>query len=195
MPNRLGIPGEDLPHVSHYYREPHSHYRRHVVIVGGRNSAAEAALELFRAGAQVLIVHRGATLGEGIKYWVRPDIENRIKEGSIRAMFDTRVTDITASDVGLHGPAGAARAPADAVMLLTGFRSDPVLMRSVGAAMDAETGAPVHDEATFETTVPGLFVIGAYVAGRQSGRIFIENGRFHGEVVIGEIHKRRERRQ
>jgi thioredoxin reductase (NADPH) len=190
VPNRIGVPGEDLPHVSHYYREPHSHYRRRVVIVGGKNSAAEAALELYRAGAQVLIVHRGPALGDSIKYWVKPDIENRIKEGAIRARFDTRVTEITPADVVLAGPSGPVREPADAVLLLTGFRSDPVLLRSAGAAMDADTGAPVHNEQTFETTVPGLFVIGAFVAGRQSGRIFIENGRFHGEVVIKEIAQR-----
>ena len=190
VPNLLGVPGEDLPHVSHYYRESHSHYRRRVVIVGGKNSAAEAALELFRSGAQVLIVHRGAALGDGIKYWVKPDIENRIKEGSIRALFNARVLEITTADIVIEGPDGLVREPTDAVLLLTGFRCDPVLMRSVGAAMNAETAAPVHDEQTFETTVPGLFVIGAYVAGRQSGRIFIENGRFHGEVVIKEIEKR-----
>jgi thioredoxin reductase (NADPH) len=192
VPNRLGVPGEDLPHVSHYFREPHSLYRRRALIVGGKNSAAEAALELYRAGAQVLLVHRGAALGDSIKYWVKPDIENRIKEGSIRARFDTRVIEITAADVVLDGPGGRSREPADRVLLLTGFRSDPVLLRSAGAAVDAETGAPVHDEATFETTVPGLYVIGAFVAGKQSGRIFIENGRFHGEVVISEIEKGRE---
>jgi thioredoxin reductase (NADPH) len=191
VPNRLGVPGEDLPHVSHYHREAHAHYRRRVVVVGGRNSAAEAALELYRAGAQVLLVHRGPALGESIKYWVRPDIENRIKEGAIRARFDTRVVEITPADVALDGPAGPAREPADAVLLLTGYRSDPALLREAGARLDDATGAPVHDEMTFETTVPGLFVIGAVIAGTQSGRIFIENGRFHGEVVIGEIEKRR----
>jgi thioredoxin reductase (NADPH) len=190
VPNRLGIPGEDLPHVSHYYRESHSQYRRRVVIVGGKNSAAEAALELYRAGAQVLIVHRGAALGDSIKYWVKPDIENRIKEGAIGARFNTTVTRITEAEVFLHGPDGDLRERADAVLLLTGFRSDPVLLRSVGAAIDPDTGAPVHNEETFETNVPGVFVIGAFVAGKQSGRIFIENGRFHGEVVIAEIWKR-----
>jgi thioredoxin reductase (NADPH) len=190
VPNRLGIPGEDLPHVSHYYREAHSQYRRRVVIVGGKNSAAEAALEMYRAGAQVLIVHRGAALGDSIKYWVKPDIENRIKEGAIGARFNTTVTRITDTDVILSGPDGEVREPADAVLLLTGFRSDPVLLRSVGAAIDSDTGAPVHNEQTFETNVPGVFVIGAFVAGKQSGRIFIENGRFHGEVVIAEIQKR-----
>jgi thioredoxin reductase (NADPH) len=190
VPNRLGVPGEDLPHVSHYQREAHTHYRKRVVIVGGKNSAAEAALELYRAGAQVLIVHRGAALGESIKYWVKPDIENRLKEGTIRARFHTRVVAITPADVELEGPDGHVREAADAVLLLTGYRSDPVLLRQAGARLDEVTGAPVHDETTFETTVPGLFVIGAVVAGSQSGRIFIENGRFHGKVVIDEIARR-----
>jgi thioredoxin reductase (NADPH) len=190
MANRLGVPGEDLPHVSHYQREAHTHYRKRVVIVGGKNSAAEAALELYRAGAQVLIVHRGAALGESIKYWVKPDIENRLKEGTIRARFHTRVVAITPADVELEGPDGHVREAADAVLLLTGYRSDPVLLRQAGARLDEVTGAPVHDETTFETTVPGLFVIGAVVAGSQSGRIFIENGRFHGKVVIDEIARR-----
>src|SRR5580765_3375849 len=118
VPNRLDVPGEDLPHVSHYYREPHPFYRRRVVVVGGKNSAADAALDLFRSGVNVLLVHRGAALGDSIKYWVKPDIENRIKEGSIQARFETRVTEITATDVALEGPNGASRERADAVLLL-----------------------------------------------------------------------------
>jgi thioredoxin reductase (NADPH) len=187
VPNPLNVPGEDLPHVSHYYREPHSAWRRRVVIVGGKNSAAEAALEHYRAGARVLLVHRGPALGESIKYWVRPDIENRIAEGAIHARFATRVLEITPEHVVLDGPDGGATEPADRVLLLTGYRSDPVLLRTVGAALDPDTGAPVHDESTFETTVPDLYVIGAYVAGKQSGRIFIENGRFHGQLVVDRI--------
>ena len=180
--NRLGVPGEDLPHVSHYYREPHPYYRRRVVIVGGKNSAAEAALDLYRMGAKVTIVHRGAALGDSIKYWVKPDIENRIKEGSIAARFDTRVVEIRHADVVLDGPEGRVIDPADGVLLLTGYRSDTTLLRMAGAAIDPDLEAPVHDPETYETTVPNLFV-----AGRQSGRIFIENGRFHGERVIGQI--------
>ena len=190
VPNRLGVPGEDLPHVSHYHRDAHSHYRRRVAIVGGKNSAAEAALELYRAGAQVVLIHRGEALGESIKYWVKPDIENRIKDGAIRARFGTRIVEITATEVVLDGPDGRATEPADAVLLMTGYKSDPVLLRQVGARIDEATGAPVHDETTFETTVRGLFVIGAAVAGKQSGRIFIENGRFHGGEVIAQIQKR-----
>lgn len=188
--NMLGVPGEDLPHVSHYYREPHAHYRRRVVVVGGKNSAAEAALDLFRAGSRVLLVHRGAALGESIKYWVKPDIENRIAEGSIAARFSTRVTAITPTDVHLLGPEGVVHEPAEAVLLLTGYRSDTTLLRSAGAEIDEQAGAPVHDPGTFETTVPGLYIIGACVAGRQSGRIFIENGRLHGEVAVRTIADR-----
>jgi thioredoxin reductase (NADPH) len=188
--NRIGVRGEDLPHVSHYYRDAHSQYRRRVVVVGGKNSAVEAALELYRAGAHVTLVHRGAELGDGIKYWVRPDIDNRIKEGTIKAHFKTHVVEITPTHVVIDGPGGHQDLPADAVLLMTGYRSDPVLLKQIGAKVEEETGAPVHNETTYETTVPGLFVIGAAVAGRQSGRIFIENGRFHGEVVIREIADR-----
>jgi thioredoxin reductase (NADPH) len=190
--NEIGVPGENLPHVSHYYREAHPYYRRRVVIVGGKNSAAEAALELYRAGATVTIVHRRPALGESIKYWVKPDIENRILEGSVRALFNTRVLEITPSDVLVEGPGGRLREPAEAVLLLTGYRSDTSLIGMAGARIDAAAGAPIHDPNTFETTVPNLFVAGAAVAGRQSGRIFIENGRFHGEVVIKEIARRLE---
>ena len=190
VPNMMGVPGENLPHVSHYYKEPHRYYRKHVVIVGGKNSAAEAALELYRSGARVVIVHRRAALGESIKYWVKPDIENRIQEGSIRARFSTHVVEITPDAVVLEGPEGRLTEPADAVLLLTGYKSDTTLLRMAGATID-DAEAPVHDPHTFETTVKNLFVAGAVVAGRQSGKIFIENGRFHGEVVIREIARRR----
>jgi thioredoxin reductase (NADPH) len=188
--NRIGVPGEDLPHVSHYYREPHPYYRQRVAVVGGKNSAAEAALDLYRSGARVLLVHRGATLGESIKYWVKPDIDNRIAEGSIEARFETRVAAIEPGRIQLDGPSGTAWEPADAVLLLTGYRSDTTLLRAAGARIDEALGAPIHDPETFETTVPNLFVIGAVVAGKQSGRIFIENGRLHGEDVIRIVKKR-----
>jgi len=193
MPNHLGVPGEDLPHVSHYYKEPHLYYRRRVLIVGGKNSAAEAALDIFRNGGEVRLIHRGAAMGDSIKYWVKPDIENRINEGSIPARFNTRVVEITSSDVLLDGPDGRLSERADHVLLLTGYRSDTTLLRQAGAAIDETIGAPVHDAETYETTVPGLFVIGACVAGQQSGRIFIENGRFHGEVVVKQIADRLQR--
>ena len=136
------------------------------------------------------MVHRRDALGESIKYWVKPDIENRIKEGSIRALFNTRVTEIAPTHVSLETPSGPTFEPAEAVLLMTGYRSDPVLLRQAGARLDDATGAPVHDEHTYETTVPGLFVIGAVVAGTQSGRIFIENGRFHGDAIVARVVSR-----
>jgi thioredoxin reductase (NADPH) len=190
LPNRLGVPGEDLPHVSHYFREPHPFYRRRVVIVGGKNSAAEAALVLFRSGVKVTLVHRGEALGDSIKYWVKPDIENRIKEGSVAARFSTRVVEITSDAVVLEGPDGRSTEPADAVLLMTGYRSDTALLRTAGADIEPSIGAPFHNPDTFETSVPNLFVVGACVAGSQSGRIFIENGRFHGEVAVRTIAER-----
>ena len=190
VPNSIGVPGEDLPHVSHYYTEPHPYYRKHVVIVGGKNSAAEAALDLYRAGARVVLVHRGAALGESIKYWVRPDIENRIAEGSIAARFNTSVVEITPTAVVVEAAGLREEIAADGVFLLTGYQSDRALMQRSGIETDPATCGPVHDPETFETNVPGLFVVGAMIAGKQSGRIFIENGRFHGEMAIKSIVKR-----
>jgi thioredoxin reductase (NADPH) len=190
LPNHLGIPGEDLPHVSHYFREPHPFYRKRVVVVGGKNSAAEAALVLFRSGVTVTLVHRGEALGDSIKYWVKPDIENRIKDGSVGARFSTKVAEITNEHVVLDGPLGRTTEAADAVLLLTGYRSDTALLKTAGADVDAAVGAPFHHPDTFETSVPNLFVVGACVAGSQSGRIFIENGRFHGEVAVRTIAER-----
>ena len=191
-PNYLGIPGEDLPHVSHYYTDPHPYYRQRVVIVGGKNSAAETALELFRAGAHVTLVHRHATLGDSIKYWVRPDIDNRIKAGSIAARFETRVIEITPGSVVVEPVAGGDREeiPAEAVFLLTGYKPDVELMRRAGVTCDVDTLAPTLDPETFETNVPNLFIAGGAIAGRNTGSIFIENGRFHGESIIRVLSER-----
>ena len=190
-PNMLGIPGEDLPHVSHYYTDAHPYYRKRVVIVGGKNSAAEAALELFRAGAMPTIVHRHATLGDSIKYWVRPDIENRIKAGSVGARFESRVVGISPSFVTIEGPDGVReQLPAEAVFLLTGYTPDVDLMRRAGVHCDPETLAPDISPETFETNVPNRFIVGGAMAGRATGSIFIENGRFHGEKAIAALAAR-----
>jgi bacillithiol disulfide reductase len=186
-PNRLGIPGEDLAHVSHYYTEPHGYYRRPVVVVGGKNSAAIAALELYRAGAEVTLVHRRAQLSDSIKYWIRPDIENRIKEGAIPALFDTRVTEIRKHSVVLGSARGIEEIPAEQVFLLTGYHPDTSLLQKAGVRIDEKTLVPEHDAATLETSVPGLFLAGALVSGKQTSLIFIENGRFHGEAIVGAI--------
>jgi thioredoxin reductase (NADPH) len=191
-PVMLGVPGEDLPHVRHYYAEPHVHYRQRVVIVGGGNSAAESALEMFRAGAHVTLVHRASALKPTIKYWVRPDIDNRIREGSIAARFERVVKEIRPTSVVLvaSGQSGGSDAeeeiPADAVY------ADAELMCRAGVMLD-ERQAPKHDPTTFETNVPGLFVAGGAIAGVDTGTIFIENGRFHGEKIVEVISARRSR--
>lgn len=190
FPNRLGVPGEDLPHVSHYYGEPFPWFRKRVVVVGGKNSAAETALDLYRNGAHVTIVHRHPTLGEGIKYWVKPDIENRIAEGSVLARFSATVQEITPDDVIVSTPEGVERIAADGVFLLTGYRADNQLLASAGVEILDNGEYPKHDPETYETNVRGIFLAGAVIAGRQSGRIFIENGRFHGERVVREIAER-----
>jgi bacillithiol disulfide reductase len=189
-PNRLGIPGEDLPHVFHYYDEPHAYYRKRVVVVGGKNSAAIAALELHRAGAAVTLVHRRAALGASIKYWIKPDIENRLAEGSIAARFETRVVEIRRRSVLLEGRGAVEEVPSDAMFLMTGYSPDVSLLRSAGVRIDEDTLQPGHDPETLETNVPGLFIAGALASGRQTSRIFIENGRFHGEAIVAAIRRR-----
>jgi thioredoxin reductase (NADPH) len=186
----LGVPGEELPHVHHYYTEAHPYYRQRVVIVGGANSAAESALEMHRAGAHVTLVHRSPELKATIKYWVRPDIENRIKEGSIGARFSTCLTEIRSTSVLVHGPDGEEEIPADTVFLLTGYRADSEIMAGAGVEFGPRN-APVCDPETFETNVPGLFVAGGAMAGEDTGTVFIENGRFHGEKIVEVIASRR----
>ena len=184
LPNLLGVPGEDLPHVAHYYSEPHPYYRQRVVIVGGKNSACEAALELYRNGAHVTMVHRGETLGDSVKYWVRPDIENRITEGSIAARFRTRVVEILPSEVIVEADGTRQSIAADGVLLLTGYRADPEFLRALGIEIDPESQVPRHDPSTFETNVPNVFIAGGQLAGKRTGTVFIENGRLHGERIV-----------
>ena len=189
-PNLLGVPGEDQPHVFHYYSEPHGYYRKRVVIVGGGNSAAETALELFRSGAHVTLVHRHATLKPSIKYWVRPDIDNRIKEGSVTALFNTHVIEVQPTTVIVERDGKRDEVPADAVFLLTGYHPDGDLYRRAGIRLKKDTMAPELNQATFETNVPGLFLAGGAICGRDTSNIFIENGRFHGEKIVEVIAQR-----
>ena len=189
-PNLIGVPGEDLPHVSHYYTEAHPYFRKTVAVVGGKNSAAIAALELHRAGAEVTLVHRRPRLADSIKYWIRPDIENRIKEGSIAARFGTCVKEIRTSSVVVATAFETEELPADQVFLLTGYHPDTRMLAEAGVRVDEATLVPQHDPATLETSVPGLFLAGALVSGKQTSRIFIENGRFHGEAIVAAITSR-----
>src|SRR6202007_2450695 len=184
LPNLLGVPGEDLPHVSHYYTEPHAFWREDVVVIGGKNSAAEAALDLYRNGARVTLVHRNKELGATIKYWVRPDIENRIKAGQVKALFETRVKQITDEEVVVDNGAGEKRLPARRVFALTGYHPDFTFIESLGVRLDPETRKPALDPNTLESNVPGIHLAGVVIGGRHTGEIFIENGRFHGKQII-----------
>ncbi len=183
LPNLLGVPGEDLPHVSHYYREPHPHWNQDVVVIGGKNSAAEAALDLFRGGARVTLIHRRPDLGATIKYWVRPDIENRIKAGEVKALLNTRVTRIERDAVWVSSGDGERAIQASAVYALTGYHPDFDFLRQQGIALDAETNRPAMNPQTHESNVPGIYLAGVVIGGNKTGEIFIENGRFHGKQI------------
>jgi thioredoxin reductase (NADPH) len=186
-PNLVGIPGEDLPHVSHYYTEPYSFFGRNVVVVGGRNSAAEAALDMFRGGAHVTLVHRGSEMGSTLKYWVRPDIENRIKAGEIRALFNTTVSSITPAAVQVEQGGERREIPADQVFLLTGYHTNPKFFHQLGVEYDRDSLRPRYDPETYETNVPGVYLAGSVIGGRMNAEVFIENGRLHGERVVAAI--------
>ena len=186
-PNRLGVPGEELPHVTHVYREGHPAFDQDVVVVGGGNSAAEAALDLWRAGARVTLVHFGPTFDKKIKPWVLPDLQNRMKEGAIGARWKSRVTAIEPGLVTIHGPQGDERLAARFVYVMTGFAPNTDLLRDAGVPIHKTTGIPAHDPETLETTVPGLFIAGVVVAGFDANKVFIENGRFHGDRIVAKL--------
>jgi len=190
LPNRLGVPGEDLPHVSHYYTEPHPFWRQNVIVIGGKNSAAEAALDLYRSGANVTLVHRRAELGPTIKYWVRPDIENRIKSGEIPAYFDSTVTEIGNDYVLINTPDGPVELKNDFVFAMTGYHPDFDFLTSVGIELSTEQCRPVCDPVTLESNVPGVYVGGVIVAGSRTNEIFIENGRFHGKQIAAHLKQK-----
>ncbi len=188
LPNHLNIPGEDLPKVSHYYDEPHPYFDRDVVVVGGKNSAAIAALDLYRHGARVTLVHRGAELHRHIKYWIKPDIENRIKRGEITAYFNTTIERIELDDVVLKTPLGKKTLPNHHVFALTGYKPDFTFIESLGIKLDATNSrCPLCNRQTLESNVPGIYVAGVVVAGERTNEIFIENGRFHGALIAKDL--------
>ncbi|WP_345244811.1 YpdA family putative bacillithiol disulfide reductase [Nibrella saemangeumensis] len=188
-PRWLGIPGEDLPHVTHYYDEPFQYSFSNVVIIGASNSAVEAALELYRTDAHVTIVHRAEDFRKTVKYWLIPDVKNRVKEGKIHTQFNTCVTRIEPGKVYTTnlqtGEEGAL--PADFVLILTGYIPDAELLRRCGVELNDETQVPVYNKETFETTVPGLYVCGTVMAGIYTEKVFIENGREHAQAIIDHI--------
>ncbi len=191
-PNRLGVPGEELPHVSHWADEAHRNAGLEVVIVGAKNSAVEHALNCFRAGARVTLVSRRAELKPSVKYWLRPDFENRVRAGEIAARFGAEAREITPRSVRIRGAGGGEEElPADRVFLLTGYHPDFDLLRAIGIALDPDSGRPAHDPETLETNVPGVHIAGSLTAGRMISEVFIENGRFDGEKIFGDREARR----
>ena len=188
-PNRLGVPGEELPNVSHFFTEAHPYWQQRVVVVGGGNSAVETALELCRVGAEVTMVHFLGDFDRGVKPWVLPDITNRVKEGRVRVRWCSRVVEIGRSHVVVRRePDGDSETiPANFVLALTGYTADLTLLRSVGVSVDEASGVPLHSSATMETNVPGVYIAGVLASGFDANKIFIENGREHGARICDHI--------
>ncbi|HSS44089.1 MAG TPA: YpdA family putative bacillithiol disulfide reductase [Thermoanaerobaculia bacterium] len=190
-PKKLGVGGEDLPHVHTRFVSSFPFHDRNVVVVGGKNSAAEAALDLYRHGARVTLVVRGVAISERVKYWIKPDLENRIRAGKIRAFFQTRVLEITPDVVEVLTPEGEEAIRADAVFPLIGYEPDFALLEHCGVRLEGERRVPAHDPETLESNVPHLYLAGAILGGTEVGRIFIENSRDHAGRIASAIEKRR----
>jgi thioredoxin reductase (NADPH) len=190
LPNMMNIPGEDLPKVFHYYRESHPYYDTDVLVIGGKNSAALAALDLWRHGARVTMVHRNAHLHANIKYWILPDIENRIKAGEINAYFESSVTEIGPDTVTLATPKGAVELQNDFVFALTGYHPDFEFLESMGIELLGEQKRPACDPQSLETNVAGIYIAGVVLSGVRTSEIFIENGRFHGQHIAQDLQKK-----
>src|SRR5213594_2663547 len=188
-PNLLGVPGEDLPHVSHFFVEAHPYWQQRVVVVGGGNSAVEAALELYRVGARVTLVHFLGEFDRGVKPWILPDVTNRVKDGSIAVRWCSRVIEIRRSEVVIRSEVDdrLETLPADFVLALTGYRADLGLLRMIGVEVDETTGVPRHEPATLETNVRSVYIAGVLASGLDANKIFIENGRAHGGLICEHI--------
>jgi thioredoxin reductase (NADPH) len=190
LPNYLDIPGEDLPKVHHYYDDPHPYYDLDVVVIGGKNSAAIAALELWRHGARVTLVHRGPSMHRHVKYWILPDIENRIKNGEIAAHFNSRVTEISPDTVTMETPDGTRMIPNDTVFALTGYHPDFDFLTALGVRFEGKDRLPVCNPDSLESNVSGVYLAGVIVAGSRTNEIFIENGRFHGRQIADDLKRK-----
>jgi thioredoxin reductase (NADPH) len=190
LPNRLNVPGEDLPKVTHYYKEPHPYFNSDTIVIGAKNSAAIAALELWRHGARVTLVHRGPGIHDHVKYWIKPDIENRIKAGEIKAYFNTSVKEIAPDSVLLQTTGGEKRIKNDFVLAMTGYRPDFTFLTNVGIELTDEACRPRVNPETLESNVRGIYLAGVIVAGKRTNEIFIENGRFHGRQIAADLRKK-----
>jgi thioredoxin reductase (NADPH) len=191
LPNWMDIPGETLSKVHHYYHDPHPYYGMDVAVIGGKNSAAIAALELWRHGARVTVIYRGAGIQPHVKYWIKPDIENRIKNGEIKAYFATRVAEITPDAIVVETPAGRETLPNDFVFAMTGYHPDFSFLERLGVRFEGPDRLPVCNPETLESNVPGIYLAGVIVAGSRTSEIFIENGRFHGAQIAASLIARR----
>jgi thioredoxin reductase (NADPH) len=189
-PNYMNIPGEELPKVMHYYREPHPYYDTDVLVVGAKNSAAIAALELWRRGARVTLVHRGPGIHQNVKYWIKPDIENRIKNGEVAAYFNSCVLQVQPEAVRIKTPEGEKVLKNNFVFALTGYHPDYEFLQAVGIELTRPEMRPVCDPSSFESNVAGVYVAGVIVAGSRTSEIFIENGRFHGKRIAADLIKK-----
>jgi thioredoxin reductase (NADPH) len=187
LPNWMGVPGETLSKVLHYYHDPHPYFEMDVAVIGGKNSAAIAALELWRHGARVTLIHRGTAIHSHVKYWIKPDIENRIKNGDIKAYFSTRVAEITPDAIVVETPAGRETIANDFVFAMTGYHPDFTFLERLGVRFEGHDRLPVCNRETLESNVPGLYLAGVIVAGSRTNEIFIENGRFHGGQIAASL--------
>ena len=192
IPNYMNIPGENLSKVHHYYDDPHPYFGTDVLVVGGKNSAAIAALELWRHGARVALIHRDSEIHRHVKYWIKPDIENRIKNGEIKAFFRSHVVEITPDVVVLETPDGRQVLRNDFVFAMTGYRPDFRFLENMGVRFDGPDRLPVCDPETLESNVPGIYLAGVIVAGSRTNEIFIENGRFHGKQIARALTTKRD---
>jgi thioredoxin reductase (NADPH) len=188
--NRLNVPGEDLAKVLHYYKEPHPYYNQDVIVVGAKNSAAIAALELNWTGARVTLIHRGPGIHHHVKYWIKPNIENRIKNGEIKAHFHSRVTEICKDSVSVETPQGLVSLPNDFVFALVGYRPDLEFLSATGIRLEPESLRPRTNPETLESERDGVYLAGVIVAGMHTNEVFIENGRFHGLKIAESIAAR-----
>ena len=187
VPNLLNVPGEDLPKVIHYYKEAHPFYNHDVLVVGAKNSAAIAALELYWTGARVTMVHRGAEIHRHVKYWIKPNIENRIKNGEIKAYFNTKLAEIREKSACLTTPEGPVEIPNDFVLAMTGYSPDLRFLNATGITLEPKSQKPRTNPDTLESDRKGVFLAGVIVAGMHTNEIFIENGRFHGRQIAAAI--------
>jgi thioredoxin reductase (NADPH) len=187
VPNLLNVPGEDLDKVLHYYKEPHPFYNHDVAVIGGKNSAAIAALELHWTGARVTLIHRGVGISDKVKYWIKPNIENRIKSGEIRAYFQSQVLEIKQDAICVATPEGEIWLPNDFVFALVGYSPDLRFLNSVGITLEPDTQRPRTNSKTLESERKGVYLAGVIVAGMHTNEIFIENGRFHGKLIAESI--------